>query len=206
MIINNNKEVNVVAVDFDGTLFTEDRFPEVGEPIYSNINFVKSLKSEGVQLILWTCREGDILEDAVEACKSVGIEFDAINQNLQWRIDKYGNDCRKVGADLYLDDKSMNPLLEEIMSRKRVDRISVDKCPHCGSPVDLTFKIPVYGAGGCEIKCSMCNAKMNDYNYTESHFDEERRTLSTPATLDSIIKCIERAVTRWNRRVNDRHE
>jgi len=111
MLIN-GRDIKVAAIDFDGTLFTEDNFPEVGSPIWKNINIVKRMKQEGVQLILWTCREDKILEDAVEACKSVGIEFDAINQNLQWRIDMYGNDCRKIGADLYFDDKSMNRIDE----------------------------------------------------------------------------------------------
>lgn len=107
MIIN-GREVRVAAIDFDGTLFTENRFPEVGDPIYQNIKYVKNMRDNGVQLILWTNREGKLLEDAVEACKSVGIEFDAINQNLQWRIDLYGNDCRKVGADIYFDDKAFD--------------------------------------------------------------------------------------------------
>ena len=107
MIID-GRDVRVVAVDFDGTLFTEDKYPAVGDPIEVTINYVKYLKSHGVELILWTCREGKILEDAVEACKSVGIEFDAINQNLQWRIDKYNYDCRKIGADLYIDDKAFD--------------------------------------------------------------------------------------------------
>lgn len=107
MIIN-GREVRVAAIDFDGTLFTENRFPEVGDPIYQNIKYVKNMRDNGVQLILWTNREGKLLEDAVEACKSVGIEFDAINENLHWRIDLYGNDCRKIGADIYFDDKALD--------------------------------------------------------------------------------------------------
>lgn len=107
MIIN-GREVKVAAIDFDGTLFTENRFPEVGDPIYQNIEYVKKMRDNGVQLILWTNREGKLLEDAVESCKSVGIEFDAINENLQWRIDLYGNDCRKIGADIYFEDKAVD--------------------------------------------------------------------------------------------------
>lgn len=104
----NNREINVAAIDFDGTLF-EEEYPGIGAPIQETIDYVKHLKEEGVQLILWTNREGALLEDAVDACKSVGLEFDAINQNLQWRIEIYGNDCRKIGADVYIDDKSIHP-------------------------------------------------------------------------------------------------
>lgn len=107
MIIN-GREVKVAAIDFDGTLFTENRFPEVGDPIYKNIEYVKSLKKNGVELILYTNREGSLLDDAVSSCKEVGLEFDAINENLQWRIDLYGNDCRKIGADIYFDNKAVD--------------------------------------------------------------------------------------------------
>ena len=106
MIIN-GRNVRVAAIDFDGTLFTEDRFPEVGDPIYKNIEYVKSLRENGVELILYTNRESALLEAAVSACKEVGLEFDAVNENLQWRIDLYGNDCRKIGADIYFDDKAL---------------------------------------------------------------------------------------------------
>ena len=107
MIINGHL-VRVAAIDFDGTLFTEDRFPEVGDPIYKNIEYVKSLRENGVELILYTNREGALLEAAVSACEKVGLEFDAVNENLQWRIDLYGNDCRKIGADIYFDDKAVD--------------------------------------------------------------------------------------------------
>ncbi|MDD4469472.1 MAG: hypothetical protein PHR29_06000, partial [Acholeplasmataceae bacterium] len=34
------------------------------------------------------------------------IKFDEVNQNLCYRIEEYGNDCRKIGADVYIDDKA----------------------------------------------------------------------------------------------------
>lgn len=108
-MIFNGRKVKVAAIDFDGTLFTEDAFPEVGKPITPMIEYVKNMKKEGVQLILNTNREGKLLEDAVAACKFYGLEFDAVNANLQWRIDMYGNDSRKIGADIYIDDKAFNP-------------------------------------------------------------------------------------------------
>ena len=120
-----NREIKTVAVDFDGTLFTDDRFPEVGDPIPTIIDYVKYLKeNQGCELILWTNREGQLLEDALAKCAEYGLEFDAVNANMQWRIDKYGSDCRKVGADLYIDDKSLNPIdiLYEMMMVK-LDKI-----------------------------------------------------------------------------------
>lgn len=60
----------------------------------------------GDKLILWTCREGALLDEAVLWCLNRGLKFDAVNDNLPEDIEKYGNNCRKVNADVYLDDKN----------------------------------------------------------------------------------------------------
>lgn len=76
-------------------------------------------------------------------------------------------------------------------------------CPFCGGVAEMTFKWPIYGAGGCEIKCIRCGTKVNDFGYSETHFDKATMTLSTPVTPDAIRRCIERAVKKWNRRVGE---
>ena len=96
----------VIAVDFDGVLFTE-AYPKIGMPIAPNINRAKNARANGAKLILWTCREGFALAEAIAACMAVGLEFDAINENLPETKEKYGNDPRKVGADEYWDDKAV---------------------------------------------------------------------------------------------------
>lgn len=108
MVMFNGKPIQDIAVDFDGTLFTEDRFPEVGDPYVHMIDLIHRLKNAGCKIILWTNREGKLLEDAVAACKEYGLTFDAVNDNLPDRIEKYGSNCRKVGADLYIDDKAIS--------------------------------------------------------------------------------------------------
>lgn len=40
-------------------------------------------------------------------CKNNGLEFDAVNDNLPEIIDIYGENSRKITADLYIDDKSV---------------------------------------------------------------------------------------------------
>ena len=96
----------VIAVDFDGVLFTE-AWPGIGLPVVEDIVNVRELRRYGCKLILWTCREGDALKAALEKCFFWELCFDAVNQNLPaWQL-RYGNDCRKVGADLYLDDRAV---------------------------------------------------------------------------------------------------
>ena len=104
--------MSVYAIDFDGTLCT-DAYPEIGEPKQDIINFCKARKAEGHKLILWTCREGCLLADALLWCKKHDLEFDAVNENLKERIEQYGTDPRKIGADFYVDDR--NILIKELM-------------------------------------------------------------------------------------------
>ena len=98
-----------IAVDFDGTL-CENKFPEIGEPKDTVIQQVKFLQKEGAKIILWTCRDGQKLEDAVAWCLEQGLAFDAINQNLPEIQEAWGGDTRKVYADMYLDDKNVGGL------------------------------------------------------------------------------------------------
>lgn len=93
-------------MDFDGVLFTE-AYPKIGMPIAPNINRAKNARAAGAKLILWTCREGFALTEAIAACMAVGLEFDAINENLPEMKEKYGSDPRKVGADEYWDGKAV---------------------------------------------------------------------------------------------------
>ena len=99
-----------IAVDYDETLVFNDPY---GNEIRVNeilINKLKKCKSNGHTLILWTCRGGEWLQEAVNRCKELGLEFDAINENVneeQCQKRKVGN--RKVIADIYIDDRAIHP-------------------------------------------------------------------------------------------------
>ena len=108
--MNNNETVypTIIAVDFDGTL-CEQCWPEIGKP---NIRLIGELiyrKSMGDKLILWTCRAGEQLENAVKWCKEYGLVFDSVNDNLPEIVNLYGSNSRKITADIYIDDRSMQP-------------------------------------------------------------------------------------------------
>lgn len=97
----------IIAVDFDGTLFRTD-YPAIIEPNLPIIEKCKELRRHGNRIILWTCREENALVDAVFACAEYGLEFDAINDNLQDGKEFWCNNPRKVYADIYLDDHNVN--------------------------------------------------------------------------------------------------
>lgn len=102
------ERLKIIAVDFDGTLCTNS-YPKIGEANIRLISILKTLQKNGCQLILWTCRCGSLLEDAVEWCSKFQLYFDAVNENVKENLKEYGTDSRKVYEDVYIDDKSCFP-------------------------------------------------------------------------------------------------
>jgi len=101
-----NKETRCIAVDFDGCL-CENKWPEIGKENSIAINVLKKMRIGGAKLILWTCRDGEQLREAVEWCAARGLEFDAVNENLPENKEFFGGDTRKVCATEYWDDRSV---------------------------------------------------------------------------------------------------
>lgn len=94
----------IIAVDFDDTLSIDGKWPEVGEPNLDLINYLLEAQSKGWSVVLWTCREGEELDMAVEFCKQHGLTFDSINENpshVPWK-------SRKVVANMYIDDRAVH--------------------------------------------------------------------------------------------------
>lgn len=103
-----NKTFQTIAVDFDGTLCFSN-WPELGEPNIALIEYLKNWRNNGNKLILWTCRAGEALENALSWCQEHELTFDAVNDNLPEVIELYGNNSRKISCDYYIDDKAMLP-------------------------------------------------------------------------------------------------
>lgn len=115
----------IIAVDFDGTL-CENRYPEIGEPYPMVISTLRFLKLMGCKLILWTCREGAELEQAVLWCGRHGLFFDKINENIPDVVERWGTNSRKVFANVYFDDRSLNPLEVNAPGASLVDLFKED--------------------------------------------------------------------------------
>lgn len=108
----------IIAVDFDGTL-CENKYPEIGTAKSEIVNYLKVRKIYGDKLILWSCRVDEKLNEAVEWCKDKGLEFDAVNENLPEVIEAFGNDTRKIYADIYLDDRAIMLKIPKAQDHKK---------------------------------------------------------------------------------------
>ncbi len=95
----------IIAVDFDGTV-VEDAYPRIGKPQLFAFETLKALKQERHRLILWTCRKGDRLQEAVKFCQDNGVEFYAVNSNFPDEP-LTSDDSPKIVADLYIDDRNL---------------------------------------------------------------------------------------------------
>ena len=100
----------IIAVDFDGIL-CENRFPEIGPPVYPVISAVRQLIDAGHEVVLWTSRNGAELEAAVKWCEDRGLRFCAVNEPAPTNEEKYRDvypiQTRKIYADIYIDDHSI---------------------------------------------------------------------------------------------------
>lgn len=95
----------ILAVDFDGTI-VENKYPEIGKELPFAITTLKRLQKEQQhQIILWTRREGKLLDEAINFCRERGLEFYAVNQDNP--DDEQGNGPRKLEADLFIDDRNL---------------------------------------------------------------------------------------------------
>jgi len=111
-----------IAVDFDGTI-VEHRYPKIGKEKPFAIDTLRRLQSEGHKLILWSVREGERLNEAVEFCRERGLEFYAVNSDFPNAAWSGSGVSRKVKADVYIDDRNLGGLpdwyeIYEIISSK----------------------------------------------------------------------------------------
>lgn len=100
-----NQEVLTIAVDFDGTI-VEHAYPEIGEEMLFAFLTLRALQDKGHRLILWTIREGELLNEAIEYCRENGVEFYAANRSYP-EEDYQVMETRKIQVDLFIDDRML---------------------------------------------------------------------------------------------------
>ena len=100
----------IIAVDFDGTI-VEHRYPAIGEEKPFAIETLKMLIRDRHQLILWSVREGQLLDDAVQWCRERGVEFWAVNRDYPEEDPRHNQHfSRKLKADIFIDDRNLGGL------------------------------------------------------------------------------------------------
>lgn len=122
-----------IAVDFDGTI-VEHRYPKIGKELPFATQTLRMLIEDRHKLILWSVREGKLLEEAVEWCRERGIEFYAVNKDFpEEDLKKNQHFSRKLKADIWIDDRNIGGLpdwgtiYQMITERKTYEQILTER-------------------------------------------------------------------------------
>lgn len=113
----------IIAVDFDGTI-VEHKYPAIGRELPFAIETLKKLRDDHHKLILWTVREGRLLEEALAFCRERGLEFYAVNKDYPEEEEGQNNHfSRKLKVDIFIDDRNLGGLpdwgtIYEMVSKK----------------------------------------------------------------------------------------
>lgn len=124
-----------IAVDFDGTIVTHC-YPRIGKEIPFATETLKMLAKDGHKLILWTVREGKLLDNAVEWCRERGVEFYAVNRDYPEEDEAHSGFSRKIKADVFIDDRNLGGLPDwgEVYRMIR-DKLSYEELAKEGRPL-----------------------------------------------------------------------
>lgn len=103
----------VIAVDIDETIVSsKNTYPDIKWVNKKAIDVLNKYHSKGGKLILWTLRTDDHLKLALEVLRTNGLIWDAVNTNVQEKIDeweaRYPNMTYspKIVYDLCIDDRN----------------------------------------------------------------------------------------------------
>ena len=91
----------IIAVDYDGTLFDGGTFNTV------LLKRLRASQKRGDTVILWTCREGKSLAEALASLQGIGFRPNFVNCNCPEGVQRMRHDSRKIFADVYIDDKAV---------------------------------------------------------------------------------------------------
>lgn len=102
----------IFGIDFDGTI-VEANYPSIGVLKPNAKKIINQLFDEGHEIIINTCRAGIFEGDAYKFLAENGIQYTFVNSNLPRLIQEFGQDCRKISADLYIDDKQLGGIPDD---------------------------------------------------------------------------------------------
>lgn len=84
------KDLNSIAVDFDGTIYFNGRID------YKAVKYLKKIQSLGLDMYLWTSRVGERYNEAYNICHELGLNI------------KHAPEVtNKIHCIFYIDDRSI---------------------------------------------------------------------------------------------------
>ena len=98
-----------IAVDFDGTI-VEHKYPHIGKEIPFATATLRRLQEDGHKVVLWSVREGKLLDEAVEWCAQHGVNLYAANKEFPEETIETRHYSRKLKADVFIDDRNLGGL------------------------------------------------------------------------------------------------
>jgi len=103
----------IIVIDFDNTITSGESYPAC-DPIRPGApRVINKYYDQGHCIIINTCRCGEPQDDAEQFLIDNGVKFCHINQNCNIRIEQYGNDTRKIGGDIFIDDKDIHVICSD---------------------------------------------------------------------------------------------
>ena len=98
-----------IAVDFDGTI-VEHKFPHIDKEMPFATATLRRLQEDGHKVVLWSVREGKLLDEAVEWCAQHGVNLYAANKEFPEETIETRHYSRKLKADVFIDDRNLGGL------------------------------------------------------------------------------------------------
>lgn len=101
-----------LCIDFDGTIVYSD-YPKIGKLKPNAVEVINRLYNGGYKIIINTCRAGIYEGYCYQFLKKHNIQYHYINSNLPEDIEFFKQDCRKISADIYIDDKQLGGIPDD---------------------------------------------------------------------------------------------
>lgn len=106
----------IIGIDFDGTI-VEHAYPKLGKPVPGALETIKELIANEHRIILWTMRDGETLQEAVDYLEAAGIKLYGVNKNP----DQHWSSSPKAYCHTYIDDAALGcPLIRKFNQRPMV--------------------------------------------------------------------------------------
>jgi hypothetical protein len=109
--MKNNHEYRLV-IDFDNTIAYSE-YPNIKGLKPNVVEVMQRLHNEGFIILINTCRSCPYEQEVYDFLEENKIPFDWFNCNDPKLIILYGNDCRKISGDLYIDDKNLGGIPDD---------------------------------------------------------------------------------------------